>query len=55
MIIEKNGAIYYVSETAFAWSLKMAVDCVGVTYNVSKADCSTFEELKQFVSESDAI
>lgn len=55
MIIEKNGVKYYVSETASSWSLKMSVACVDVTYNVSKADCDTFEELKQFVAENDAI
>lgn len=55
MIIEKNGVKYYVSETTSAWMLKMVVDCVYVTYNVSKSDCSTFEKLKQFVAESDAI
>ena len=55
MIIEKNGVIYCVKETAFAWVLEMSMGGVDVTYTVSKVDCQTFEALKEFVAESDAI
>ena len=55
MIIEKNGIIYRVKETASAWVLEMATDGVDVTYTVSKVDCPTFEALKEFVTENDAI
>ena len=55
MIIEKNGLIYTVQETATEWVLKMTVDSIDVTYKVSKADCSTFEALKNFVADNNAI
>lgn len=55
MIIEKNGLIYNVKETASAWMLEMTIDDVNVTYKVSKTDFPTFETLKKFVAESDAI
>ena len=55
MIIEKNGTIYRVKETASAWVLKMTVDGLDVTYNVSKADCPSFEALTEFVTKSNAI
>lgn len=55
MSIEKNGAIYLVKETASAWVLEMSIGGVDVTYTVSKVDCPTFEALKEFVAESDAI
>lgn len=55
MIIEKNELIYNVNETASAWMLEITMDDVNVTYKVSKADCPTFEALKDFITESDAI
>lgn len=55
MIIEKNGVIYRVKDTASAWVLEMAIDGVDVAYTITKADCPTFEALKEFVNESDAI
>ncbi len=55
MIIEKNGVIYSVKDTASAWVLEMAIDGVDINYKVSKADCPTFEALKEFVAENDVI
>lgn len=55
MIIEKNGVIYLVKETASSWVLEMAIDSINVTYTVSKVDCPLFEGLKEFVAESDSI
>lgn len=55
MIIEKNGVNYRVKETASSWMLEMSIDGVDATYTISKADCPSFEALKEFVTESDAI
>lgn len=55
MTIEKNGVVYRVKETASAWVLEMSIDGVDATYTVSKADCPSYEALKEFVTESDAI
>lgn len=55
MIIEKNGLTYNVKETASTWVLEMTIDAVNVTYKVLKTDCPTFEALKEFVTENDAI
>ena len=55
MNIEKNGVIYSVKETASAWVLKMTIEGVDVTYTAAKTDFPTFEALKEFVIENDAI
>lgn len=55
MIIEKNGVIYSVKDTASAWVLKMIIDGVDVTYNAPKTDFPTFEALKEFVANNDVI
>lgn len=55
MTIEKNGTIFIVNETATGWMLTTSIDAVGISYNIAKADCPTFEALKEFVTESDAI
>ena len=55
MIIEKNGTVYTVNETSTGWTLTTSLANVGVTVNITKADCPNFEALKEFVAESDAI
>ena len=55
MIIEKNGVIYHVKETDSAWLLEMTIDGVDVKYKALKTDFPTFEALKEFVAENDAI
>ena len=55
MIIEKNGLIYNVKETATEWMLELSLSGVDVTYKVLKADCPTLEALKEFVANNDVI
>ena len=55
MIIEKNGTVYTVNETAAGWALVASLGNVDVSFNIAKADCPTFDALKEFVAESDAI
>lgn len=52
MEIEKNGQIYVVTETEKGWVLKLELSGVSAAIQVSKVDCPTFEELRQFVFES---
>lgn len=55
MTIEKNGTVYTVNETPTGWTLATSIGNVVVSFNITKADCPTFETLKEFVAESDAI
>ena len=55
MTIEKNGTIYTVNETATGWTLTTSLGNVGVSFNITKADCPTFDALKEIVATSDAI
>ena len=55
MTIEKNGTIYTVNETATGWTLTTSLGNVGVSFNITKADCPTFDALKECVATSDAI
>lgn len=55
MIIEKNGTVFTVKETPTGWVLATSTDAVDISYNIAKVDCPTFEALKKFVTESDAI
>ena len=55
MTIEKNGMVYTVNETATGWSLTTSLGNVGVSFNITKTDCPTFDVLKEFVAASDTI
>ena len=55
MTIEKNGTVYAVHETATGWTLTTSLGNVGVSFSITKADCPTFDALKEFVAASDAI
>lgn len=55
MKIEKNGKIYDVTELARSWKLSITIGSVPIIYKVSKNDCSTFDELKEFVAENPAF
>ena len=55
MTIEKNGTVYTVNEIATGWTLTTSLGNVGVSFNITKADCPTFDALKEFVAASDAI
>lgn len=55
MTIEKNGTVYTVNETATGWTLTTSLGNVGVSFNITKADCPTFDTLKEFVAASDVI
>ncbi len=52
MKIEKNNKVYEVTENERAWTLNTKVGAVFVKYNVSKSDCPTLEDLKNFVIEN---
>lgn len=52
MTIKKNNKLYEVTETERAWSLSTKVGDVFVKYSVSKSDCPTLEDLKNFVYEN---
>lgn len=55
MTIEKRERIYNVKENKLSWSVSASIGSVTITYNVPKTDCKTFDELKEFIAESDAI
>lgn len=49
MIIEKNGKNYRVEEFNSKWNLSLEYEKLSVTFSVLKEDCSTFNDLKEFV------
>ncbi len=55
MNIEKNGKIFVVKENKSSWTLATNIGGIPLTYNVKKADCATFDELKQFVADNSAF
>jgi hypothetical protein len=48
MKIEKNGCVYDVTEKKSVWELTSNTGKVSVAYQVSKTDCPTLEDLKEF-------
>lgn len=55
MTIEKNGRTYSVAEHETKWILKTEEGGVTLKYDISKKDCGSAEELKEYVASSDAI
>lgn len=53
MKIEKNGKIYFVKKNKNSWTLELVIEKITITYNVKKADCPNFDDLKSFIAESD--
>lgn len=53
MTIEKNGKSYAVVETQKKWTLKAGEGKVALSIEVSKDDCRTADELRQYVAEND--
>lgn len=53
MTIEKNGKVYAVRENNKSWTVSIKYGHIDVNYNVQKADCPTFDDLKAFVAEND--
>ena len=53
MTVEKNGKSYEVTETATKWTLKAGTGKVALSYEVSKDDCATLEELRQYVADNE--
>lgn len=51
MAIEKNEKTYSVRENMKSWTVSIKLNSLSVTYNVSKSDCSTFDELKAYVAQ----
>lgn len=52
MIIKIQDKIYAVRENKASWTVSITIGRVGVTYNVSKNDCPTFDKLKAYMETS---
>lgn len=52
MTIEKNEKTYSVRENMKSWTVSIKLNSLSVTYNVSKSDCLTFDELKAYVAQN---
>lgn len=52
MTIEKNEKTYSVHENMKFWTVSIKLNSLSVTYNMSKLDCSTFDELKAYVAQN---
>lgn len=55
MNIEKNETIYTVEETEKGWRIRSSVGSVDLTVTCTKADFPTFEDLRAFVLENEAL
>lgn len=53
MKIEKNGKTYTVKENKNSWTLELIIGKITTSYNVKKADCPTFDDLKAYIAKSD--
>lgn len=52
MSIEMNNKMYEVSETEKKWRVKRVDGALTVIYEVSKADCPTWEDVELFLADS---
>ncbi len=55
MNIEKDDKIYDVKENQTSWTITLADSKVVVSAKITKADCPTFESLKDFITENDTF
>lgn len=55
MIIQKGNNRYEVSETSRTWKVAKNDGVISVVYEVAKSSCRSFDELKQYVLESDVF
>ena len=53
MRIEKDGRAYIVTETAKQWNVKTDASKMGVSYNIPKEVCGTFDDLKKYIAENE--
>lgn len=53
MKIEKDGRVYIVTETTKQWNVKTDASKMGVSYNIPKEVCGTFDDLKKYVVENE--
>lgn len=53
MNIEINGKNYTVRETDAKWVIKVEMGKLTTSYEVSKKDCATPDELRQFLTDKD--
>lgn len=55
MEITKNGKTFYIEEKSDKWSVRRDVDGVKVSYEISKKDCGTPEEVKKYIISNDVF
>ena len=55
MEVVKNGKTYEVTETTQKWNIKNKLGIMSISYDVSKKDCATIEELQKYVDETDIL
>ena len=53
MTVTKQGKIYTVRENKASWTVERSVERVTMSFNVPKASCPTFDDLKAYIAESD--
>ena len=55
MEITKNGKTFHIEEKSDKWSVRRDVDSVKVSYEISKKDCGTPEEVKKYIISNDVF
>ena len=49
MEITKNGKTFHIEEKSDKWSVRREIDGVKVSYEISKKDCGSLEEVKEYI------
>lgn len=55
MEIIKSGKTFRIEEKSDKWMVKRDADGVKVSYEISKKDCKSLEEVKDYISNSDVF
>ncbi len=55
MEIIKNGKTFRIEEKSDKWSIKRDADGVKVSYEISKKNCGSLEEVKEYISNNDVF
>lgn len=54
-MIKKDDKNYEVTESKSQWTVRLSNGKVKVEYQISKKDCPTLEDLKEFIEQNDAF
>ena len=54
-MIKKGNKNFEISESQNQWTVRLSDGNLNVEYKISKKDCPTFEDLKEFIEQNNAF